>query len=113
MKRKVDSDYVNRKSAYRHFVLGCCTKCRSIQVYKVTDSIVKENSWKNIEMCNECEGFCGVCILSKYQNPPGFARKCKKCDFRFTCATVRIEEIPAILIGLTTVKFKAEDIEEV
>lgn len=109
MKRKVDSDYVNRKSRYKHFVLGCCVKCRRIEVYRVTEAILVENHWgEHMEECRECGGLCGICILGKYQKPPGFARKCKKCDFRFTCATIRVEEIPAILIGQLQVEWDGE-----
>jgi len=106
----VSSEYLNRKSKYKHWVLGCCVKCRNIQVYRVTDSVVEAKKWWAVEKCDKCGGLCGVCILSKYQKPPGFARKCKKCNFRFTCATIRIKEIPSVLVGLTTVRFESEDV---
>jgi len=104
----VSNDYLDRKSKYKHRVLGCCDKCRNIQVYKVTDEFVRVNNWGSIEKCDKCGGLCGICILSKHQKPPGFARKCRKCDFKFTCATTRIEEISAILIGITRVEFNEE-----
>lgn len=111
MIRVMSGDYINKKSKYKHYVLGCCVICRHIQVYKVTDDILEENNWEIVK-CKKCEGFCSICILSKYQKAPGFARKCRKCDFRYTCATIRIKEMSPISIFTTTVIFEAEDIKE-
>jgi len=30
----------------------------------------------------------------------------KKCDFRFACATTRMNEIPAALVGVSTIKYQ-------
>ena len=113
MIKVVSSDYIKRKSKYNHRVLRCCAGCRHIQVYRVTDDVIEANNWGSLQKCEVCGGLCGMCILSKYQKPPGFARKCKKCDFKFTCATTRVEKISVILFGLTTVTFEVDgDIPE-
>jgi len=105
MLRTVSNDYVNRKSKYKHYILSCCTNCRNVQVYKVTDDVIESQQWGSIEECDECGSPCGVCIITKYQKPPGFARKCKECNFRFTCATTRVDEIPAILVGISKFEY--------
>jgi len=106
MIRTVSNDYIDSKSKYKHHVLGCCSKCRRIQVYKVTDAIIETSHWDSISECDACGGKCVVCLITKYQRPPGFARKCKSCDFRFACATTRMNEIPAALVGLSTIKYQ-------
>jgi len=110
MIRVVSKDYIDRKSKYKNYVLGCCADCRHVQLYRVTDDFVIASNWGSIEKCGECEGLCYICVLSKYQKPPGFARKCNKCDFKFTCATTKIKGRSAILVGVTTMMFEAEDI---
>ena len=106
MIKVVSDDYLKKKSKYKHYVLGCCAKCRNIRVYKVTDDVLKSNCWGSAEKCDECGGLNSICVLSKYQKPPGFARKCKKCDFKFTCATTRMEELSTVLIGVMNIKFE-------
>jgi len=106
MIRTVSKEYVNRKSKYKHHVLSCCTNCRNVQIYNVTDDIFDAGDWGSVEKCDECESPNFTCIITKYQKPPGFARKCKKCDFRFTCATTRIDDIPIVLVGLSTIKYQ-------
>lgn len=98
----------NYESGYKHRVLSCCPTCRNIQVYKVTDDILEANTWSNTK-CKECGVRCDICILSKYQKPPGFARKCKKCDFRFTCATIRIKEMSTISLYTLKVEFGVDE----
>lgn len=101
----MSNNYINSKSKYKHYVLSCCGICRHVQVYKVTDAIVKENRWNSIKMC-DCGGLCKVCVITKYQRPPGFAKKCRECDFRFTCATTKMSEIPITLVGLSMIKYQ-------
>jgi len=102
---EVSKDYINHKSKYRNLVLSCCTGCRNVQVYRITDDLFDAGDWGSVEECDECESPCNICVITKYQKPPGFARKCSKCDFKFTCATTKIEEIPTILVGVSKVKY--------
>ena len=105
MLRTVSNDYVNRKSKYKHRILSCCTVCRNVQIYNVTDDIFDADDWGSVEECDECESPCYVCVITKYQKPPGFAHKCKGCNYRFTCATTRIKEIPTALVGVSKFKY--------
>jgi len=93
---------------YKHRVLSCCKYCRNVEIFKVTDNFMSISNWVNVEKCRKCGGACKICILSKYQKLPGFARKCKRCEFKFTCATTKIEKISAILVGISTFEFKVE-----
>lgn len=96
-------------SKYRNVVLLCCAHCMTVEVQQVTDEILQEPHWSKLWECDECDNENLVCRVTKYQKPPGFARKCKYCYFRFACGTMKIKEASATLRGLMTFTFEVED----
>lgn len=107
--KMMSRDYLKLKHLYKHRVLACCYGCRRLKLYKVTDIVVEEDRWS--EKCDDCGDDVFICKVTKYQKAPGFARKCKICDFRFVCGTIRVEELPSILKGVIDVTFSEEERE--
>jgi hypothetical protein len=83
------------KFEYKVIVLCQNEECNHIQLYRVTEDYLVHKFVMN--KCRECNGICIVCILSRYQKSPGFARRCKNCVSRFMCATIDIKYCEPIL----------------
>lgn len=94
---------------FNHIAIALCSKCNHIQLYGMTEVFVARNMFDSLCECYECKEHCKVCFLSKYQKPPGFARKCGNCNYKFTCATIDIKHCEPILYTVNTFKVEWKD----
>lgn len=89
-------------------VLSICINCNNVVFYNLVYSSV--GYWGNLLsykfiICDICGYDTHLCFWNtRNKKPIGFSKKCKRCKYRFICASVDIKTIETALVPVVSVK---------